>query len=198
VHILFAVATNNVHAPGGATVLVDNIRFDPTPTSRQSALGFPLSNQTFGVVRQETVPIPSDQLLRNLTTIYESSLTQLALLKRGTPQDLEKARMIAETLRYALHHENHGDPLPAAPDGSVGLHNGYEDGDILLFNSQPHRSKGKPATSGLPALPLISCVRRRISASCSTGPLAETTHSRFWRLWLRSLNSEMRVISMMQ
>ncbi len=136
IHILFAVSTNDSHAPAGATVLLDNIRFDPVPTSRQSALGFPLSNLTYGVIPRETAPIPSDQLMRNLTTIYESSLTELVLLNRGTPQDLEAARIIADTFDYALHHDNHGNPLPVASGGAVGLHNGYENGDIALFSNQ--------------------------------------------------------------
>ena len=135
-HIMFAVATNDAHAHSGGTVLFDNIRFDPVPTSHQSALGFPLGNETFGVVPQQNAPIPSDQSLRNLTTTYETALTVLALLARGTAQDLVNAGRIADSLDYALHYDNHGDALPVAPDGSVALHNGYEDGDIALFNSQ--------------------------------------------------------------
>jgi len=136
VHIVFAVGTNDMHAPRGGTVLFDNIRFDPVPTSQQAALGFPLGNQTFGVLPQQNVPIPPDQLLRNLTTIYESGLSLQALLARGTAEDLAHARVIADTFDDALHHDSHGDPLPSAPDGSVGLHNGYDNGDIALFNTQ--------------------------------------------------------------
>lgn len=143
VHILFAVATNDVHAANGATVLIDNIQFSPVPTAHQSALGFPLGNQTFGVLPQEDAPIPSDQVLRNLTTIYESALTELALLARGTQQDLSNARLIADTFDYALHHDSHGDPIPVAPDGSVALHNGYENGDVDLFNNQQPPKQGQ-------------------------------------------------------
>jgi hypothetical protein len=143
VHILFAIATNDLHAPSGATALLDNIRFDPVPTNHQSALGFPLGNQTFGVLPQQSAPIPSDQVLRNLTTIYESALTELVLLARGTTQDRVNAHLIADTLDYALKHDNHGDPLPSAPNGSVGLHNGYENGDIALFNDQQPPKEGK-------------------------------------------------------
>ena len=142
VHIVFAVATNDNNAPHGSTVLFDNIRFDPVPT-RQSALGFPLGNQTFGVVPQQNAPIPSDQVLRNLTTIYESALTLLALLARGTAQDLVNALQIADAFVYALHHDNHGDTLPVAPDGSVGLHNAYENGDLALLNSQQPPKAGQ-------------------------------------------------------
>ena len=71
VHILFAIATNDVHAANGATVLLDNIQFAPVPTSHQQALGFPLGNQTFGVLPQQDAPIPADQVVRNLSTTYE-------------------------------------------------------------------------------------------------------------------------------
>src|SRR5207249_3741314 len=104
-------------------------------------LSFPISTQTFGVVSLQDpapsrVPFPADQVLRNLTTTYESSLALLALLDRGTPADLADARVIADTFVYALTHDNHGIPLPTSPDGSVGLHNGYEGGDISLHNNQ--------------------------------------------------------------
>lgn len=143
VHILFGVATNDIHAPHGGTVLLDNIRFDPVPANQQSALSFPISNQTFGAYQQQNVPIGPDQALRNLTTIYESALTLSALVARGTPQDLALARVIADTFDYALHHDNHGDPLPVAPDGSGGLHNGYKSDDIALFNDQSPPKQGK-------------------------------------------------------
>jgi hypothetical protein len=137
VHLLFEIVTNDIHAPHGATVLLDNIQFIPVPTAQKSALGFPLANQTFGVVPQQAVPIPFDQVLRNVTTIYESALVEIALLARGNPQDLQNARLIADTFDYALHHESHGDPIPVATGGYRGLHNGYENGDIALFNNQP-------------------------------------------------------------
>jgi len=138
---LFTVVTNDVNAANGGTVLLDNIRFEPVPARQQDALSFPLANQTFGVIPLQNkdpgrVPIPSDQVLRNLTTIYESALTLLSLLTRGTGQDLDNARLIADTFHYALHHDNHGLPLPLAPDGSAGLHNAYESGDVALLNNQ--------------------------------------------------------------
>lgn len=140
-HILFTVVTNDHNAPNGGTVLIDNLRLEPVPLAQQNALGFPLSTKTSGVIPRQSpasgrVPIPPDQVNRNLTTGYESALTVMALLTRGTSEDLRHARLIADTFDYALHHDNHGDPLPAAPDGAVGLHNGYESGDIALLNSQ--------------------------------------------------------------
>ncbi len=137
VHLLFEVLTNDVYDPRGATVLLDNIQFNPVPTMQAAALSFPRANQTFGVAPQLAPPIPSDQVLRNLTTIYESSLALYALLARGTPQDLQNAELIANAFDYALHHESHGDPIPAANGGYTGLHNGYENGDLGLYNNQP-------------------------------------------------------------
>jgi hypothetical protein len=137
VHLLFEVVTNDVHDPQGATVLLDNIQFNPEPTLQPAALSFPLANQTFGVLPQQAPPIPSDQVLRNTTTIYESALAEYVLLARGAPQDLQNAELIADAFDYALHHESHGDPIPAATGGYTGLHNGYENGDIGLYNNQP-------------------------------------------------------------
>ena len=65
------------------------------------------------------------------------------MLARGGSQDLSNAHLIANTFDYALHHESFGDPIPSAPDGSVGLHNGYESADIALFNDQPPPKQGK-------------------------------------------------------
>src|SRR5271165_991827 len=148
VHILFAIAANNQHTANGGTVLLDNIQFTPVPARQQASLGFPVANQTFGVIPLQTgdlgrVPIPADQILRNPAPIYESSLGELLLLGRGTAPDIASALLIADTLDYALHHENHGDPLPLAPDGSAALHNAYENGDISFLNDQAPPKIGK-------------------------------------------------------
>lgn len=141
VHILFTIVTNGANAPGGGTLLIDNIRFTPVPTSRQTALSFPVATQTFGVVPAQTiipgrVPIPLDQVIRNLSTIYESGLCLQALLEHGTDQDRSSARLIADTFLYAMGHDNHGLPIPKSPDGAAGLHSGYEGGDPSLVNDQ--------------------------------------------------------------
>jgi hypothetical protein len=141
VHILFTVVTNGSNAASGSTLLLDDVRFSPPPSARATALGFPLATQTFGVLPVQNqlsgrVPIPPDQANRNVATIYESALVLQALLERGTGEDRELARIIADTFVYAASHENHGLPLPAAPDGSRGLHSGYESGDIALKNEQ--------------------------------------------------------------
>src|SRR5436305_2768057 len=141
VHLLLTVATNDSNAPHGGTVLLDNVRFDPVPSAQGQRPSFPLSTQTFGVQPLQEpaagrVKNPPDQVLRNLTTTYETALVLQALLLRGTAKDLADARLIADALDYALHHDNQRDPLPPSPDHSVGLHNGYFSGDLPLFNDQ--------------------------------------------------------------
>jgi hypothetical protein len=151
---LFTVATNDVNAPQGGILLLDNIRFTPVPVSQQLQLGFPLGTQTFGVVPRlmatmDRVPTPLDQVLRNVTTTYESALTLLTLLSRRTPQDLNDARLLAETFHYALHHPNQGDPLPVAPDGSRGFYNAYMGGNLALLNTQAPPAQGQAGDSRL-------------------------------------------------
>jgi hypothetical protein len=141
VHKLLTIVTNDVNAPGGGTLLLDNIRFEPVPGAQRLTPGLPLSTQTFGVIPTTVRPtppdqIPPDQLNRNLAAIYEAALAITALLDRGTSDDLADARRIADALSYALRHENQGDRLPTAPDGSGGLHSAYEGGDLPLRNSQ--------------------------------------------------------------
>lgn len=117
-------------------MLLRNVSFTPVPTRQMTdpkALSLPVSYATFGVVPQQNPPIPPDQLNRNPSATYEASITLLALLKHG---DLANAKELADALDYALHHDNHGDPLPLAPDQSAGLHNAYESGDIALLNDQ--------------------------------------------------------------
>jgi hypothetical protein len=153
-HILFTIVTNGKSSPSGGIVLLDNIRFDPVPTSQRDSQGFPLANETFGVVPvvDPTLPqaIPTDQATRNLTTIYESSLVLIALLHRGKAEDLVNARLIADALVYALQHEIDGQGvIPPAQDGSRGLHDGYSSGDLALFNDQAEGgTKGQIRLSG--------------------------------------------------
>jgi hypothetical protein len=149
IHFLFTVVTNDSNAPNGGTVLLDNVRFipvppQPIPPQLQQSFSLPVSTQTFGVVPQQNFPIPTDQVNRSLSTVYESSLTILSLLKRGTGADIPNAFAIADALDYALHHDNQGDPIPVAPDGvSVGLHSAYESGDLALLNDQSLPKRGK-------------------------------------------------------
>lgn len=141
VHTLFSLTANDLSAPNGGTILVDNVRFEPPPTNRANVLGFPVATQTFGVVPVQNqlagrVPVPMDQLLRGVTTTYESALTLMALLRLDTPSALAAARQIADAFEYAVTHENRGLPLPDVPGVAMGLHNAYASGDLALLNGQ--------------------------------------------------------------
>ena len=140
-------------APAGST-------FDTTEAERQA--GQPRIWQTLGLVQVESgtlhvelsnlnvdgpvvadgvriVPtIPPDQAIGNLTTIYESALTVFALLDRGEMADLANARLIADSIVYALQNDPtaQGGQLPTAPDGSRGLRDAYSSGELALFNDQ--------------------------------------------------------------
>lgn len=143
VHVLFTVVTKDVNAPSGGTVLIDQVRFEPAPARQATVLALPLSTQTFGSMSVQSpnpgrVPVPTDQVSRNLAAVYEASLSLRALLSRGRPADLGNARAIADTLVYPLAHDNRGMPLPVAPDGSTGLRNAYRAGEIALHNDQTH------------------------------------------------------------
>lgn len=149
VNVLFGVAVNDQHAPNGATVLVDNIRFTPVPvratqSQQGETLSLPSSNQAFGVVAQPLSPFPPDQANRNFAAIYEAALTIQSLINQGDAAD---AKEVADALDYALYHDNQGDYLTTATNTTsgcfsgaaatqCGLHDAYESGDIALFNDQ--------------------------------------------------------------
>jgi hypothetical protein len=136
VHLLLGVATNDANAPSGGSLLIDNIRFEPVPSRQASTLGLPVSTKTFGIMPADISPIPTDQVNPNPAAIYEAALTIQTLLDRGTSSDLANARLVADALSYALHHDNSGNPIPPSPDGSTGLHSAYESGEIALLNGQ--------------------------------------------------------------
>jgi len=154
IHVLFSVGVDDVHGKNGATVLLDDIQFTPVPANRANVINFPLGNQTFGVVPFQIgdpppIAFPADQVLRNLTTTYESAITLIALLARAKNGDVAHALEIVNAFDYALHNDNQGDPIPLASDGSAGLHNGYENGDLPLFNNQSPPEIGQAGNSRL-------------------------------------------------
>jgi hypothetical protein len=178
VHILFTVVANTANAPNGGTLLLDDIEFIPVPAAHATALGFPLANESFGVVPAGTVqpgrvPIPIDQLIRNVSPIYESALVLEALLDSGRPADLAAARIVADALDYALRNDNRGLPLPVSPDGATGLHSAYTAGDLALHNDQgPGGGRaGEVRLAGFSASPLCNPSG---SAWCSTARPAGT------------------------
>ena len=174
VHLLFGVASNDLNAPNGGTVLLDNIHFLPVPTGQAAVPALPLANQVFGILHVPAalgtnIPIPPDQIDSNLATLYESSLAALALLGRGQTQDLANAKPVADALVYALQHDNRGDPLPAAPDGSTGLHSGYSNGDLPLLNGQGSGQQGQVRLAGYSAAQQCQATGYCLSLDGATG-----------------------------
>ena len=146
-NILFTIVTNAANAPAGGTVLVDNLKVDPAPSSLSSVVGLPVTYQTFGVPQtlsplSTRVPVAPDQQVKNLASVYDAGLLVLALVRRGSAPDLSAVKAVADALDYLLQHDNHGFPLPAGPDGSVGFHSGYEAGESTLFNDQAPPGQG--------------------------------------------------------
>ena len=147
VHVLFSIT-----ALTNGTILLDNV---------QLRRPFRLRSRTRSACRPE--PRPSvwsltlgrislpDEINRNIAAVYEASLSVLTLLHRGQQQ---QALAIADTLDYALFHDNHGVPIPIAPNNSngcyggtrmsqCGLHNAYINGSIAFYNDQAPGKSGK-------------------------------------------------------
>lgn len=141
VHLLMTIVTNGENAPSGGTLLLDQVRFEPTPIAFASTPAFPRANVVCGVIPAHTVQagrvaIPPDQVNRSLTTQYESAIALLALLARRSGDDIANARELADALVYAQQHDNSGLPLPRAWDGSRGWRNAYLS-IVPLKNDQP-------------------------------------------------------------
>ena len=153
--ILFTIVTNAANASGGGRVCVDNIRFEPVPTTRALALGLPPSFQTFGAIPVANdlpgrVPIPPDQLLRNQGVVESSALAASVLLRGGGVRDLQSARKILDTLSYALGNPNAALPLPGS-SSSRGLPTCISSGDVALNNPSGAARKGNVRPCGFSA-----------------------------------------------
>jgi hypothetical protein len=81
-----------------------------------------------------------DEVLSNVGFTYDNALAILAYLARGEPDDIRRARIIADALVYAQDHDRfHSDGR---------LRNGYQGGDIAL--PQGWYSNGKAGTVRMP------------------------------------------------
>lgn len=143
VHIPFFVVTNGdpvEGSPEGGTLLLDDIRIEPVPSGRATMAALPPAFRTCGVIPAPDalpgrVPIPPDQLLRNVATVYESSLVLWALLRDGSAVSRAAARQIADTLVAVHARDNSGLPLPKTK-GGAGLRNAYMNGPATFLNDQ--------------------------------------------------------------
>ena len=76
-----------------------------------------------------------DTVIKNVAFGYDNALALLAFLARGTSEDMEKAKLIANAFVYAIKNDRYFD------DGR--LRNGYQGGDLVLFPGwKPHGKEG--------------------------------------------------------
>lgn len=148
--ILFTIVANALNAPAGGTVLVDNIRFDPTPAQRVQALGFPAAYGTYGVVPVKAnlpgpILIPPDQLFRNQAPLDAVAWAASVLTAMGQPF-VSSARMLLDSFVYETANPNRTLAPPPAQDGTSGLLSCFSSGDVGLKND----SGGARAGTGRP------------------------------------------------
>ncbi|MDP2752915.1 MAG: hypothetical protein Q8P40_00755 [Nitrospirota bacterium] len=67
---------------------------------------------------------------------YDNALALLAFLSRGTSEDMQKAKLLADALIYAINNDRY-----FTTDGR--LRNGYQGGDLVLFPGWKPNGKDK-------------------------------------------------------
>ena len=94
---------------------LDDIKYDKTRL-----------NEPRFLVSYETIPssIDFDMVMKNVAFTYDNALVLIALLARGTTEDIERAKLIADALVYAVSNDRY------FTDGR--LRNAYQGGDLVL------------------------------------------------------------------
>lgn len=123
----FAWVTNTVENNNqNITFYLDEIRYDKSRLDEPRFL-----------VSYETIPSDSafDTVMKNVAFGYDNALVLLAFLSRGTPEDMQRAKLLADAFVYAISHDRWFE------DGR--LRNGYQGGDLILFPGwKPHGKEG--------------------------------------------------------
>jgi hypothetical protein len=154
VHLPFSILVSGESAPAGGIVLLDNVQLFPVPSKQIGIPRLPASVDTVGVVANQRLPIPPDQVNQNAALIADSSVSCIGLLGRGQPGDVAQGLRIADAFHYALFHDNHGNPIPTGPQSTdgcytgmeasqCGLHSAYMADEIALKNNQPPPALGR-------------------------------------------------------
>ena len=89
------------------------------------------------LVSYDTVPsiMNFDTVMRNVAFTYDNALALIAFLARGNPEDMRRAKLLADALVYALNNDRY------FADGR--LRNAYQGGDLVLFPGwKPHGKEG--------------------------------------------------------
>ncbi len=111
----FGWSANSDNNPNGATFYLDNIQYNK---SRLDEPRFLVSYETLSL----TDP---DRYIKNACHIYDNALALIAFLKRGTSDDLWRAKILANAFVYALQHDR-----SYTDTGERRLRNAYMSGDL--------------------------------------------------------------------
>lgn len=98
--------------PNGATFYLDHITYDK---ARQGDLRFLKSYETLSTK-------DPDKNIKNTAYIYDNALALLSFLARGNPEDLRRAKILADSFIYAINNDRY------FTDGR--LRNAYMSGDL--------------------------------------------------------------------
>jgi|GEM_PF-1117194 len=79
------------------------------------------------LVSYETIPssLDFDTIMKNVAFTYDNALVLIAFLSRGTVGDMQRAKLLADALVYAINNDRY------FTDGR--LRNAYQGGDLVLF-----------------------------------------------------------------
>ena len=113
------------------TFYLDDIRYDKSR----------LNDPRF-LVSYETIPssLDFDNIMKNIAFTYDNALVLIAFLSRGTAEDIQRAKLLADAFVYAINNDRY------FTDGR--LRNAYQGGDLVLFPGW--RPNGKDNTVRMP------------------------------------------------
>lgn len=119
----FCWVTNSTQNRKGCTIYIDNIKYN---LSRPDELRFLNS--------YKTTSAPEDIYLRNVAFTYDNSLVLLAFIARSKPEDLKRAKILADSFLYAQNNDRY------FRDGR--LRNAYQSGDLIDYETKKARLPG--------------------------------------------------------
>jgi hypothetical protein len=123
----FCVAADQAHNPSGCTFYLGDVRYFYSPTNSQQRMdqrGFLSSYEVFHAA--------TDDPLRNAAFVYDNALAMLAFMARGTVEDWERTKLLADAFCSAQQNDryfNNIDPRHHRYDGR--LRNAYRAGDLI-------------------------------------------------------------------
>ena len=139
------------------TFYIDDIRFD---LERPDELRFIQSYET-----QPTQQNDFDKVMRNVAFTYDNALALLAFLARGTPDDLRRAKILADAFVYASQNDRFYN------DGR--LRNAYSSGDLKMFPGwKPNNKEGSARLPGFWNCTEKKWFEDKFSVSTHTGNVA--------------------------